>query len=66
MSVKMMQSLDKPDIIAITQTPFWKRTHRNISADIFKSDKVKSRANCKACHSDVEQGTIEDNAIKAL
>ncbi|MDD2829911.1 MAG: cytochrome b/b6 domain-containing protein [Sulfuricurvum sp.] len=66
MSVKMMKSLDKPDIIAITQTPFWKRTHREIPEDIFKSDKVKSRANCKACHSDVEQGTIEDNAIKAL
>jgi cytochrome b len=66
MSVKMMQSLDKPDMIAITQTPFWKRAHREISADIFKSDKVKSRANCKACHSDVEQGTIEDNAIKSI
>jgi cytochrome b len=66
MSVKMIKSLDKPDRIAITQTPFWKRTHRHISADIFKSDKVKSRANCKACHSDLEQGTIEDNAIKAL
>lgn len=66
MSVKMMKSLDKPDRIAITQTPFWKRTHRHISVDIFKSDKVKSRANCKACHSDVEQGTIEDNAIKSI
>jgi hypothetical protein len=62
----MMKSLDKPDRIAITQTPFWKRTHRHISADIFKSDKVKSRANCKVCHGDVEQGTIEDNAIKSI
>lgn len=66
MSVKMMQSLDKPDMIAITQTPFWKRTHRKIPIEVFKSDKVKSRANCKACHGDVEQGTIEDNAIKSI
>src|SRR3989339_30672 len=66
MSVKMMQTLRKRDMIAITQTPFWKKRHKHISEEIFKSDKVKSRANCKACHSDVEQGTIEDNAIKVL
>lgn len=66
MSVKMMKSFEKPDMIAITQTPFWKRTHRKISEEVFKSDTVKSRANCKACHSDVEQGRIEDNAIKSI
>jgi len=66
MSFKMMQSLEKRDMIAITQTPFWKKRHHPISEEIFKSDKVKSRANCKACHSDVEQGRIEDGAIKAL
>lgn len=66
MSVKMMQSLEKRDMIAITQTPYWKKRHHNISADVFANDAVKSRANCKACHGDVEQGTIEDNAIKAI
>lgn len=66
MSVKMMQSLEKRDMIAITQTPFWKQRHRHISDETFKSERVKSRANCKACHSDVEQGTIEDSAIKAI
>jgi len=66
MSVKIVQSLQKRDMIAITQTPFWKKRHKNIASDVFTSDKVKSRANCKACHSDVEQGIIEDNAIKAI
>ncbi|MDQ1299028.1 MAG: hypothetical protein QG558_1567 [Campylobacterota bacterium] len=66
MSVKMMQTLENRDIIAITQTPFWKRTHRHIPVEAFQSDLVKSRANCKACHSDVEQGVIEDNAIKPI
>ena len=66
MSLKMMQSLEKRDMIAITQTPFWKKRHKHISEEIFKSDKVKSRANCKACHSDVEEGRIEDSAIKIL
>ncbi|WP_295051431.1 cytochrome b/b6 domain-containing protein [Sulfuricurvum sp.] len=66
MSLKMMQSIENRDMIAMTQTPFWKKRHKNIPDDVFKSAHVKSRANCKACHGDVEQGTIEDNAIKAL
>lgn len=66
MSVKMMQTLQNRDIIAITQTPFWKRTHRHVPSEAFQGDLVKSRANCKACHSDVEQGLIEDNAIKLI
>jgi len=66
MSVKMMQTLQNRDIIAITQTPFWKRTHRDIPAEVFQSNLIKSRANCKACHDDLEQGLIEDNAIKPI
>ncbi|MDD5716861.1 MAG: cytochrome b/b6 domain-containing protein [Sulfuricurvum sp.] len=66
MSVKIMQTLQNRDIIAITQTPFWKRTHRHIPIEVFQGDLVKSRANCKACHSDVEQGLIEDNAIRPI
>lgn len=63
-SVKLLKSLPNQDIIAITQTPFWKRTHRAIEARVFESETVKSRANCKACHGDVERGLLEDTAIK--
>lgn len=66
MSVKIVQTLKNRDIIAITQTPFWKQTHSAISAEVFKSGNVKSRANCKACHSDIEQGVIEDHAIRPI
>lgn len=66
MSVKMVQSLQNRDMIAITKTPFWKETHEDIPAEVFQNTKVKSRANCKACHSDVEEGRIEDRAIRAL
>lgn len=66
MSVKIMQTLKNRDIIAITQTPFWKQTHQEIAPEVFQSGLVKSRANCKACHSDVEQGLIEDTAIKPI
>jgi cytochrome b len=62
-SVKILKSLKNQDMIAITQTPFWKRTHRDIAASAFEHEKVKSKANCKACHGDVERGLLEDTAI---
>jgi len=55
--------LPKNDIIAITKTPYWKEKHKSISKEIFSSSKVKSKANCKACHSDIEKGLIEDENI---
>ncbi|WP_345972154.1 cytochrome b/b6 domain-containing protein [Sulfurimonas diazotrophicus] len=60
---KLSASMSNMDIIAVTQTPFWKKTHRRIAADIFARDAVKGRANCKACHSDVERGLLEDTNI---
>ncbi len=63
-SLKIVQSMPNQDMIAMTQTPFWKKTHKEIDHAYFDSSKVKSRANCKACHSDVEQGLLEDSNIK--
>lgn len=62
-SVKLLASMPNQDIIAVTQTPFWKRTHRRIAPEVFERDAVKSRANCKACHSDVERGLLDDTNI---
>jgi len=62
-SLKIVQSMPNQDMIAVTQTPFWKKTHRGIDHAYFESSKIKSRANCKACHSDVEQGLLEDSSI---
>ncbi|NPA50334.1 MAG: hypothetical protein GXO02_01740 [Epsilonproteobacteria bacterium] len=59
-----LREAKKDDIIAITNTPYWKRKHSNIDKEIFKSKKVRSKANCKACHSDIEKGLIEDENIK--
>ncbi|MGB5964586.1 MAG: cytochrome b/b6 domain-containing protein [Sulfurimonadaceae bacterium] len=63
-SLKILQSMPNQDMIAVTQTPFWKNTHQEIDHAYFESAKVKSKANCKACHSDVEQGLLEDSSIK--
>ena len=42
--------------LRITQLPFWKAAHSEIPAAEFKSVKVKSAANCLACHRSGGQG----------
>jgi len=42
--------------LRITDTRFWKRRHGEISATAFASTKVKSKANCAACHGAAPQG----------
>jgi hypothetical protein len=45
---------------AITKIKYWKDTHANIPYEVFKSKKVKRKANCFACHKNFEKGMIED------
>ncbi len=65
-SVKVLNSIKNKDIIAITQTSFWKKEHKNIPKEIFKNSEVKTKANCSACHMDIEKGLIEDDKIKDI
>lgn len=62
---KILKSLkNNADTIAITKTPYWERRHSKIDKNIFASNEVKSKANCKACHAGIEKGIIEDSLIK--
>ena len=64
-AVYILNSLkEKKDIIAVTQTPYWLARHKNIDKKIFSQKEIKSKSNCKACHSDIEKGLIEDMNIK--
>jgi len=63
-SFYILKSIKNKDIIAISKTSYWKKRHKNIDKEIFKSDKVVSKANCKACHKGFEEGLIEDSLIK--
>jgi len=65
-SYKILKSIGNKDIIAITQTSFWKNEHKKIPKELFLHENIKSKANCKACHSDVEKGLIEDDKIKNI
>jgi Dihaem cytochrome c len=42
--------------LRITDTRFWKRRHSEISPGVFSTTKVKSKANCLACHQDAAMG----------
>lgn len=65
-SVKILDSIKNKDIIAITQSDFWKTKHKDIPKKVFEHKDVKSKANCKACHSDIEKGLIENDKIKDI
>ncbi len=65
-SFKFLQSIKNQDIIALSKTTFWEKTHKNIPKEVFENKEIKSKANCKACHSDIEKGLIEDENIKSF
>ncbi len=51
-------------ILAITKTNFWKNIHKNVDKNLFSSDAVKNRSNCKACHQDIQKGLLDYELIK--
>ncbi|MGM0520060.1 MAG: cytochrome b/b6 domain-containing protein [Campylobacterota bacterium] len=65
-SYKILNSIGNKDIIAITKTTYWKKEHKKIPKEVFKHKNVKSKANCKACHSDIEKGLIKNENIKDI
>ena len=65
-SFNFLNSIKNQDIITMTKTTYWEKTHKDISKEIFNNKEVKSKANCKACHSDIEKGLIEKENIKNL
>lgn len=50
--------------LRITETPYWVAKHAEIDSADWQSPKVKSKANCAACHLDAEAGTFEDSAMR--
>ncbi len=65
-SLKFLNSIKNEDIIAMSQTSFWKKTHKDIPKDVFENPKIKNPSNCKVCHIDIEKGFIENENIKSF
>ncbi|MCW9031506.1 MAG: diheme cytochrome c [Gammaproteobacteria bacterium] len=64
-SQKIMRSLRADDVpIRISETPYIKKEHDEIPEKLIKyNDKVKSIANCNACHSKAEQGLYDEDGV---
>ncbi len=54
---------DTTEPLAITATPFWRRTHAGIADTVFAAKSVGSRSNCNACHQDAASGLFNPEAI---
>lgn len=63
-SFKLTQELKNSKKYTITDTTYWKTTHKDIPKNIFKSDDVESKSNCVACHENFEEGILSDSDIK--
>lgn len=50
--------------LRITETQYWKDKHHEIDAAYWKNTKIKTKANCGACHLDADRGTFEDSAMR--
>jgi mono/diheme cytochrome c family protein len=48
--------------LRISETPWWTRRHdREVRPGAYKDPRVRSKANCVACHRDAERGYYEDD-----
>ena len=50
--------------LRITETGYWIEKHRNLDGRVWKNPKVRTKANCGACHLDADQATFEDAAMR--
>jgi len=60
---KFMRGLSKTSVpLRITETPYWIREHREeVPQEAWKDPKVKSKANCLACHKRANSGDYDDD-----
>lgn len=50
--------------LRITETRWFLREHDEVSAAVWKSPKVKTPANCAACHTGAEQGNFDEHSVR--
>jgi len=46
--------------LRITDTPYWKKRHRDIAAPVYRLPAVGSKVNCNGCHKDAASGRFDD------
>ncbi|MBU0909485.1 MAG: diheme cytochrome c, partial [Proteobacteria bacterium] len=62
-AVKIMRSLGNGVPQRITDIPYIREKHHEISAQVFARPAIASPANCPACHTTAEQGLYDDDSV---
>lgn len=62
-STKKHKASEKP-LLRITETRWFKSEHREVAARTWKNPRVKSPANCAACHTKAESGDFSERHVK--
>lgn len=62
-SVKIMKSLKGQVPARITEIPYIREKHHDISAEVFTRKAVGSFGNCSACHRTADQGVYNDDHV---
>lgn len=63
-AVKIMRSLGKQVPSRITEIPYIREKHHEISAQVFKRESIGSLSNCIACHTTAERGIYDDDNVR--
>jgi len=64
LSRKIMKSLGSATPLRITDTPYIKKKHHEISSKALERETIGSLANCSACHTGAEEGTYDEDLVK--
>lgn len=60
-AAKIMQSLNGQTPDRITEVPYIREKHHDISTEVFQRESIGSRSNCKACHLNADHGIFDDH-----
>ncbi len=62
-AVKIMRSLRATVPLRITEIPYIRRKHHEVTPDVLKRESIGSLSNCSACHTTAEDGIYEDDYV---
>jgi hypothetical protein len=62
-AVKIMRSLAGRTPLRITETPYIREKHHEVSATVLNRDSIGSLSNCSACHTRAEAGIYDDDDV---
>lgn len=64
-SGKILASIGKTEApLRITDTPYFKRKHREVRPEVFKRKSIGTPSNCIGCHVTAEKGDFDEHKVK--